>query len=382
MGRLVHTADVHLHPDAPERRQALEALLDRAESTDADAVTIGGDLFEDEVAAERLRPELRSLFSDRPYPVVLIPGNHDREAYEGDVFFGAAVRTATVEPFEHVLVERDAAGSGGNDLVSRITCVPYTRELDDDLLVALRDREPFDGPEYLLVHCSLEAPAATADTGDEEAARYAPVTRSELGALEFDAVLAGHYHGANRVGLPASSAESNAADAGGTFVYPGTPASVTTAETGRRSIAIVDDGATPSVALEPLDSFHYDELELTVRPGDAKDAIGTVREQVATWAHRDVEAEIAIEGFVDRDEAMFAAELADAAGDVPLENRTRSVAHLLDHPIYREFEARIDADTALDATENEGHDPDQLLDDARERVLAAMADLAAEGELS
>lgn len=391
MPRLVHTADVHLHPDAPERRDALAAVLERAESADAHAVTIGGDLFEDEVAAERLRPELRSLFADRPFPVVVIPGNHDRDAFAGDAFFGPAVRPATAEPFEHVRIDDagseatgdvagkatgDVAGDDPHESAARLTCVPYTRELSDDLLVALRDREPFDGPEYLLVHCSLEAPAANAETGDEEATRYAPVTRSELAALDFDAVLAGHYHGANRAELPSETGTS------GTFVYPGTPASVTRAETGRRSLAIVDDAATPTVELDPLDAFHYDELDLTLRPGDADEAIETVRERVAVWADRDVEARIVVEGFVDRDEAEFAEALAAAAGDVPNENRTRSVAHLLDHPIYREFESHLDADAALDATERDDHDPQRLLDDARDRLLAAMADLAAEGELT
>ena len=387
MVRLVHTADVHLHPDAPERREALEAVLDRADATDADAVTIGGDLFEDEVAAERLRPDLRSLFSDRPFPIVVIPGNHDREAFEGDVFFGSTVHSATAEPFEHVRIESRTPSADASAAAARVTCVPYTRDVDDDLLVALRDRDPFDGPEYLLVHCSLEAPAATAETGDEEATRYAPVTRSQLGALDFDAVLAGHYHGANRVGLPesaplGSAGSSSTADGGGTFVYPGTPASVTSAETGRRSLAIVDAAATPDVSLEALETFHYDELDLVVRPGQADRTIESVREQVATWADRDVEARILIEGFVDRDEAAFASALEDAAGNVPMENRTRSVAHLLEHPIYREFEARLDADTALEATERDDHDPDRLVEDARERVLAAMADLAAAGELS
>jgi|GEM_PF-527875 len=404
MPRLVHTADVHLHPDAPERRDALAAVLDEAESAEADVVTIGGDLFEDESAAERLRPELRSLFADRPFPVLVIPGNHDREAFEGDAFFGAAVRPATAEPFEQFTV---ANGS------IRLTCVPYTRTLSDDLLVALRDRDPFDGLDCLLLHCSLEAPgAAEAGAGEEAPTRYAPITRSALAALEFDVVLAGHYHGASRVELPAASGSA------GTFVYPGTPASVTRSETGRRSIAVVDAGDTPQIRLQELDAFHYDELALTVRPGEADDVLATVREQVESWAELNataadgsrspaagiVEPEITVEGFVDRDETAFAESLAAACGDVPFENRTRSVAALLDHPIYREFEARLDDETVAGAVEGAGvaeswyagespgedadtagsatYDPEELREDARERVLAAMADLAASGDLT
>jgi exonuclease SbcD len=369
MARLVHTADVHLHPDAPERRDALAAVLERAEALDADAVTIGGDCFEDEVAAERLRPELRSLFADRPFPVVLIPGNHDRDAFEGDAFFGPAVRPATAEPFEQLAL-------AAADI--RLTAVPYTPTLSDDRLVALRDREPFDGLDCLLVHCSLEAPGATAEAGagEEDATRYAPVTRSELAALEFDVVLAGHYHGANRVALPNDDGPD------GTFVYPGTPASVTRSETGPRSFAVVDDDATPIVQLDRLDAFHYDELSITVRPGGADDALATVSEHVERWDDREVDARIDVGGFVDRDETEFAAEVAEASGDVPHDNEVRSATPLLQHPIYREFDARLDAETALEAAEHDEYDPERLCEDARERVLAAMADLAADGELT
>jgi len=369
MARIVHTADVHLDPAAPERTEALATVLDRAEAADADAVTIGGDCFEDDTAAERLRPELRSLFADRPFPVLVIPGNHDRRAFEGDVYFGPTVRTVTAEPFEHVVVGEDDA---------RITCVPYTPAADEELLVALRERDPFAGLECLLLHASLEAPLA-GDSGEEADPRYCPVTRSELGALEFDVVLAGHYHQADRVDLPTDTA------APGTFVYPGSPASVTRGEQGRRSIAIVDEDATPTVGLDTVDAFHYDELVCRVRPGEAAAMLERIRERVGEWAERNVAASVTVEGFLDRQEDEFAAALADAAGEVPVENRTRSVSALLEHPIYEGVVDRLDVDAVREAARHpEAGDErrrEALQEDARERVLAAMADLAAEGDL-
>lgn len=366
MSTLVHTADVHLDPAAPERRRALAAVLARAEAADADAVTIGGDLFEDATAAERLRPDLRTLFAERPFPVLTIPGNHDRTAFEGDAYFGQAVRSITAEPFEHVIVGDDAA---------RVTCVPYTPTADESLLVALRDREPFDGPECLLLHCSLETPT-DGGTGDEAASRYCPVTRSELGALEFDAVLGGHFHGASVRDLPTEDS------APGVFVYPGTPASVTADERGRRSVAVFETAPEPAVRLDHLESFHYDECRLTVRPGEAEAALGTIRERVAEWSDREVEARVTVEGFIDRDEGDFAADIDAACGEVAFENRTRSVEHLLEHPVHESIAERLDADRARDAARSDPSDPEALAADARQRVLAAMADLAAEGDLS
>lgn len=41
MTRVLHTADVHLTPDYPERKNGLRKLLNRAETDDIDVVTIG-----------------------------------------------------------------------------------------------------------------------------------------------------------------------------------------------------------------------------------------------------------------------------------------------------------------------------------------------------
>jgi DNA repair exonuclease SbcCD nuclease subunit len=88
MTRGIHTADIHLTPDDPERMDALRTVLERAENNDVDVVTIGGDLFDSDVAAEQLRESLRELFSDRSYPILTIPGNHDADAFRSNLFFG------------------------------------------------------------------------------------------------------------------------------------------------------------------------------------------------------------------------------------------------------------------------------------------------------
>jgi DNA repair exonuclease len=158
--RILHTADVHLTPDAPERTEALAAVLELAEDEDVDVVTVGGDLFDAPEDVETLRADLRNdLFADRPFDVLLIPGNHDVEAYRGDVFFGDSCTVLTDDPFEHW-----TAPAGD----VRITGLPYREEPDEELLLALQDREPFDGTEILLLHCSLEAPFDDYETGDED----------------------------------------------------------------------------------------------------------------------------------------------------------------------------------------------------------------------
>ena len=44
--RIVQTSDVHLRPERPERRRALELVFAQAVARAADAVVIAGDLFD------------------------------------------------------------------------------------------------------------------------------------------------------------------------------------------------------------------------------------------------------------------------------------------------------------------------------------------------
>ena len=363
MTRILHTADVHLDPDAPERRDALAAVLETADAAAVDAVTIGGDCFDSASAADDLRGDLRSLFADRDYPVIAIPGNHDADAFRADLFFGEAFTAAVGEPFEHY------------DLGDcRLTTLPYTPELDDETFLALADRESVDGPECLLVHCSLEAPV-DATAGDEGAVRYCPVTRAELDELGFDYYLAGHFHSSHDLEL----------SGGGRFVYPGSPASVTRSETGPRSAVLLDFDGPGGGQLErrQLHTHHYDALAVTVTPGAEREAIDRVGERVETWRDRPVEADIAVEGFVEWDEATFDAALSDAAGDVPYENRTRTVAELQAHPLFVDVRAELESREAPQSNALEGtYDEDsEFLTDVEGQLLSAFARLGAAGDL-
>lgn len=351
MARLLHTADVHLAADHPERQAALEELLDVAEAEDADLVTIGGDLFDSDRDSEELRPTLRQLFSDRPYHVLTIPGNHDEAAFRSDLLFGESFDAATTEPFEHREI---------GDV--RVTAVPYTAEAVEDVLIALAERDPFEGSEVLLLHCSLEAPFAAASTGDEEARQYFPVTREALADLDFDYSLAGHFHSAHRVELLN----------GGTFVYPGSPASVTRPETGPRTVALVDthDGG---LEFRRLDAFHYDTLEITVTPGEEDEVIETIAGWVEERQGRDVDASITVTGHVSRDETDFQADLDVASGDIDAVNRTTGVEAVLGHPLFEEFEAKLDRHDVED---------ESLEEDVWDRTVRIFSELSTGGRLS
>lgn len=353
MTRLLHTADVHLSRDAPERRAALEELLRLGEEEDVDLVTIGGDLFDSDRDSEELRPDLRQIFSDRPYSIVAIPGNHDEAAFRSDLHYGESFDAAVTEPFEHVT---------GSDSNVRITCVPYTAQAVDEVLIALAERDPFDGVEVLLLHCSLEAPFDTVSEGDEENRRYFPVTRETLADLGFDYYLAGHFHSSHQVELPNGSM----------FVYPGSPASVTRKETGPRNVALVDT-VDERLDFRRLDAFHYDALEVVVTPGDEGEALAEISEWVDRRRDRNVDASITVSGHVTVDETEFQTELEEVSGDVPVTNTTTDVDEVLSHPLFQEFESKLDARDLED---------ESLREDVRNRTISIFSELSSGGRIS
>jgi DNA repair exonuclease SbcCD nuclease subunit len=351
MSRVLHTADIHLTPDDQERMDALRAALDLAEREEIDVVTVGGDLFDQPENVEQLRTDLRNdLFSNRPFQIILIPGNHDIEAYRGDVFFGDACTVITDEPFEHW------TAPDGN---LRITGLPYRERPDDELLLALQDREPFEGTEVLLLHCSLDAPFDDYETGDEGARRYFPVTEELLSELRFDYYLAGHYHSPHLVSF----------SDGSEFTYPGTPASTCSSETGQRRVSVLEPEG--GINFETLETFHYVAREYTATPGSEERLLDGVRE----WSEQHVtdfsDASVRIDGFIQMDERQFHEQLTEAASPARVHDETRSVEHILSHPLFSSFERELE----------EMDWDDETAGKVTERTLEVFSQLSARGEI-
>lgn len=367
MARILHTADAHLDPDHPERVDALESVLTLAVKEGVDVLTIGGDLFDSERAAEDLRSDLRTLFSGLDFPVLTIPGNHDAAAFRDDLFFGEDFDAAVTEPFGHHAVGSPDASRDE----TRITTLPYRAGDPDEALLALADRESHDGPEVLVLHCSLEAPVDST-AGDEGDVRYFPVDRHQLAELDFDYCMAGHFHSAHELALPG----------GGRFVYPGSPASVTRAEQGRRGAVLVDT-EVGSVDRHRLDTFHYDRLDLTVTPGEEAAVLETIDSRATAWAERRVDTEVTVDGFVGVAEGEFHDDLQAASGAFPLDDQTRTVGWLESHGLYDAIEDELaDRDLPADAVEGEGYDSDAFEEDVLRTLLAAFSAVEAEGRLS
>ena len=346
--RILHTADLHLREDAPETIDALDAVLEAARTRDADLVTVGGDLFDRPTDVDALRPALRERFADAGREVLVVPGNHDAAAFRRNLDFGP-----TVDPLVGAPCDSRRVGE------ATVVGVPYTSEFTDELYAALREAAPADGPGVLLLHCTLDVGFDRDAVGTEETTRYCPVSRSVLGELGYDAVLAGHIHaGLDRRRLPG----------GGHFVYPGSPCSHTTAETGPRHAVVYDTAAD---ALEPvrLPTFYHDRRRWTVRPGEGAAVLDEVDRWVADREADDCEYRVAVDGFV-RDEAAFGERLATIVPGDRLTNEVRDVGPVLDHELYERFERRL-------AEREDVDDPEAV----RAVVTRALSDLLIAGEV-
>lgn len=333
--RLLHTSDLHLRATDDERWEALETVLQKAVELKAGALVVSGDMFDRGIDAQRLKSTLRERFERHPLPVIILPGNHDQDGLRAGDFFGENV-TVMVDSRQPVDV-----GS------ARVVGIPYENVGPEAVLDRLLEAREFlrreeGATNVLLFHGELLdlMPEAGA-FGDESGYDYMPVRLSTFAGLGFDYVLAGHFH---------KNYDVRRYD-GGYFVYPGSPVSITRAETGLRCAVVVDAGEPPKPVT--LDTVHAERLEVRLSPLDSGDPTEEIRRQL-DGLHPKALVYLTVGGFVDV-EAMGTTEraLAEsierlAADDrvVEVSSRWRGVGDILQHELFRRFESHLkDSDT-------------------------------------
>ena len=65
-----------------------------------DLLTLAGDIFDTVEDADALRPVLRSKFSNLDFEIIAIPGNHDIDAYSGNLNFGARAQKSKIHYYK------------------------------------------------------------------------------------------------------------------------------------------------------------------------------------------------------------------------------------------------------------------------------------------
>lgn len=255
MAIILHTADIHLQEQADERWQALEIILQTATQLKVDAVTIGGDLFDQNINAQNLRDKLRSLFSQQKFKIIILPGNHDLYSFESGLYFG-----------DNVTILNDINQQVQLDEKTNISGIPFEPLTAGELfqkIQIINDRLDPNQTNILLFHGELtDIFFSSADFGDEGKKRYLPLKLNLLQDTNFDYILAGHFHTKFHLKrLPNQRMKQ-----GGFFVYPGSPVSITSKEIGIRKVALVKPSQTPQEIT--LKTSHYQPLNLQLTPAD------------------------------------------------------------------------------------------------------------------
>jgi len=277
--KILHTGDIHLKAHGDDRWKTLERLIDLGRESSVEVFVVSGDLFDRDVDAENLRPRIRELFSNTGFKIVLIPGNHDRDSYRRDMWFGedVVILTDITVPFECESVR-----------VWGMPFEPLEGEKILRILHSLESRLTTDRTDILLYHGELlDAFFSREDFGDEGEGRYMPVKLSYFNDLKIDYVLAGHFH---------SNMDVWKLENGGYFVYPGSPVSITKRETGQRKVNIFEPGTSPSEVF--LDTPHFEEVVIEFDPFRNDQPLETVERRFESL-HPEARALLTLKGFLD-----------------------------------------------------------------------------------
>jgi DNA repair exonuclease SbcCD nuclease subunit len=226
-----------------------------------------------------LRPKIREIFSNIPFKVLIIPGNHDSDSYKGGMYFGedTTILSDLSSPFEYKDV--------------RIWGIPFESMEGERILIKLRSlvgNLTADKKNILLYHGELLGVFfSRTDFGDEGEERYMPVKLSYFKDSKIDYVLAGHFHSKFNVWK---------LENGGYFVYPGSPISITKRETGQRKVNIFEVGKPPKEY--PLDTPHFEELIIEFDPVKDKEPVEAVEKHLENL-HPKARIILTLKGFVN-----------------------------------------------------------------------------------
>lgn len=264
--KIIHTCDIHLREDNPERWDSLRTIVKLCREKEAGALVISGDLFDADVEANKLKADLRTLFSDLPFEIFIIPGNHDSQSFEDRAFFGSNVRVI-LSP-GNIFKIGDVAIAG----------IPFKNIREPELfamLQAVSAKLDPDNINLLMFHGELlDSYYSRTDFGEEGDVRYMPARLDFFSGLNFDYVLAGHFH------TNFNAWEFGKQNGKGYFVYPGSPVPVTRRETGKRKVNIFEAGHAPEQVI--LDgAYYYESIVVKLDPFAEKDPVTAVKEKIS-----------------------------------------------------------------------------------------------------
>ncbi len=337
--KILHTADIHLRDKDDARWAAFEMIVRLADEAAVSLLAISGDMFDRNAAADRLKPAIRELLENKPYTIVILPGNHDDRALRAGDFFGESV----------TVLDRPGQTIDIGDV--RLTGLPFENISEPKVLERLRSLDPSSSPagtNILLYHGELcDKFFDRGAFGEAEEHEYMPARLSYFEELGFDYVLAGHFHTRFQVfSFP-----------GGYFVYPGSPVSISRRETGRRSVNLFETGQPPGQTL--IDTFHYESVDIPLSPVDAENPVDRVRIRLEA-CHELADIDLLIRGHASLErfglnETSFARAINDLVTPrvKHITQNWRDVSDIVGNDIFKRFIDLLEAEDIPDGRKNE-----------------------------
>lgn len=286
--RILHTADLHLRQDKPERLQALEHIVRMVQSHPCDALVIAGDLFDDAAQATAMRSVVRTLLERAEVPVYIAAGNHDEDAYSRAADYGRNTHIAAgSDPVEWQGGELDIVGvpfvrgSRARDLLRRYQgakSLPliilhtsfYTRQWM--FMQSLKEHEGGGGNDF-------------------------PLYESDLADMQCAYVALGHWHETTQPPLLVNQAK---------VAYSGAPVLVAD-EIGPRYVVLVEleNGGVREQFIELPEVVHRLEYRLFVLPEREEQALEQADVILAHEALPNRELHLQVDGYITIDERIF-----------------------------------------------------------------------------
>lgn len=330
--KILHTSDIHIREYNDDRWQTLESLLKIAKSESIDLFIICGDLFNGDINAEYLRHNLRELFSNNGFKIVIIPGNHDANSYgtkESGLYFGSDVSIIynLNEPIEYEKV--------------RIWGYPFEAIGEKTFLGridSIKEKLTPDKCNILLYHGELlDAFFSRNEFGEEGDERYMPCKLSFFKDLNFSYILAGHFHSRFEVWKPNEHSF---------FIYPGSPISITRREKGLRKVNILEVGSPP---LEyTLDSPHFEEVIVEFDPFTEKDVLKAINEKIKEL-HPNARIKLTVKGYINslgmgKTETEIVEEIEEVLKNVNIEldYQIEDIKEILEDDLFLKFLKYLD----------------------------------------
>jgi len=246
--RVLHTSDIHIREFGDNRWVALEEIVKICREDGVDVLVIAGDMFDRDVDGIRLIPEVKGLFGEVDFRVIILPGNHDYRLFQMGHYFGENV--IVIDDYKKGYMIGDVMFWG----------LPFEEDINEEdvleRLYMMNDLMEVERTNILVFHGELITDRfGFGDFGDEGKKRYMPIRKDFFKELNVSYVLAGHFHtNFNTFTLPN----------GGYFVYPGSPVSITHKEIGKRKVNIFDVGASPREKI--LSSYYYEKVSIYINP--------------------------------------------------------------------------------------------------------------------